>query len=416
VLLVAAAGNEHGGPVIYPAAYDSVIAVSAVDASDKLAEFSSVGEQVELAAPGVSITSTYVGGGYATASGTSMACPHVAGAAALVLSAEGSGARTRLQSTAVDLGTPGRDVKYGYGRVNAAGAAGVIDKPRVLTTIEVSPSTAVLQVGQTQQFSALGEDQYGDTIDPGSVTWDSSVPSVGTIDAGGTFTASAAGTATITATGAGGVSGQATVTVQEAPALATIEVSPATATVEVGQTEQFTASGKDQYGNPIDPGIVSWASSNTGVGVIDASGVFLALGAGETTVSATGTEGVVGYANVTVNETPTTPSIHISDISFDPAVRSWGRWGSWCRVDAVVQISDDSGTTVADAFVHGTWSGAYTQNVSGWTNDAGVVTFYGMRWIKDGGTFTFTVSDIAKTDWLYEPSANTETSDSITLP
>ncbi|MHC4310790.1 MAG: S8 family peptidase, partial [Planctomycetota bacterium] len=77
VILVAAAGND-GGAVDYPAAYGSVIAVSATDSSDGLASFSNYGNEIEIAAPGVNILSTYKGGGYETHSGTSMAAPHVA--------------------------------------------------------------------------------------------------------------------------------------------------------------------------------------------------------------------------------------------------------------------------------------------------------------------------------------------------
>ncbi|MFH1328574.1 MAG: S8 family peptidase, partial [Candidatus Bathyarchaeota archaeon] len=78
-LLVASAGNSgnpagRGDNVGYPAKYDSVIAVAATDQNDKRARFSSTGPAVELAAPGVDILSTYPGG-YATGSGTSMACP-----------------------------------------------------------------------------------------------------------------------------------------------------------------------------------------------------------------------------------------------------------------------------------------------------------------------------------------------------
>ena len=134
VVLVAAAGNS-GGSVSFPAAYSEVIAVSATDESDTLASFSSRGAEVDLAAPGVSIYSTYKGTGYATLSGTSMATPHVAGAAALVLNTavgtydtDGDGAwdpgevQTKLQATAADLGDAGFDNLYGWGLVNAFSA------------------------------------------------------------------------------------------------------------------------------------------------------------------------------------------------------------------------------------------------------------------------------------------------------
>jgi subtilisin family serine protease len=127
IIHVAAAGNSGNPPgrgdnVEYPAAYDSVIAVAATDQSDKRARFSSTGPDVELAAPGVGIYSTYIGG-YTTYSGTSMASPHVAGVVALMIVANVSNIRGQLQSTADDLGDSGKDDKYGYGLVNAAKAA-----------------------------------------------------------------------------------------------------------------------------------------------------------------------------------------------------------------------------------------------------------------------------------------------------
>ena len=85
---VAAAGNNgaSGGAITYPAKYDETIAVSAIDKYDQLASFSSYGPEIDLTAPGVDINSTYNNGYYKVLSGTSMACPHVTGTAALVLS------------------------------------------------------------------------------------------------------------------------------------------------------------------------------------------------------------------------------------------------------------------------------------------------------------------------------------------
>ncbi|WP_254543190.1 S8 family peptidase [Halomarina pelagica] len=127
VLLVAAAGNS--GPctdcVGYPAAYPEVIAVSATDSTDALASFSSTGPEVELAAPGADVLSTVPGGGYDTLSGTSMACPHVAGAGGQLMARgyANAEARDRLAATAEDVGLS--ENEQGNGLLDVAAALGL---------------------------------------------------------------------------------------------------------------------------------------------------------------------------------------------------------------------------------------------------------------------------------------------------
>lgn len=117
VVVMAAAGN--GGPVarpMYPAAYSSVVAVTAVDSAQQVFRLANRGEYLALAAPGVDLRHAQPGGGYAASSGTSFAVPFAVTAAARLSRIQPDvNIIDMLLSSAMDLGPPGRDSIYGYG-------------------------------------------------------------------------------------------------------------------------------------------------------------------------------------------------------------------------------------------------------------------------------------------------------------
>lgn len=126
-LLVAAAGNDNSESVYYPAGYEGVLSVAAVDGSDQKASFSNFGETVDVAAPGVVVKSSFFPGNsaYGNLSGTSMACPMVAGLAAMLKSYDKDLTAQELRTLIVggcdDISesNTGYDGKLGAGRINA---------------------------------------------------------------------------------------------------------------------------------------------------------------------------------------------------------------------------------------------------------------------------------------------------------
>ncbi len=122
VIVIAASGNEGNDERFYPAAFEGVLAVSAVDENRQMADFSNYGTHIDLSAPGFEIVTTTTNNGYVVTSGTSFAAPQVTGVLALSLShhtnLEPDMHVTRLFETAMDEGDPGKDVFYGHGIVN----------------------------------------------------------------------------------------------------------------------------------------------------------------------------------------------------------------------------------------------------------------------------------------------------------
>jgi len=124
-LVICAAGN-NGSSVSFPAQLPLVMAVGATDHNDFPANFTNPGPQVEVAAPGVNILTTTLGGGYQTTSGTSFAAPYTAALAGLIWSQApcltNEEVRQLIIDTADDVHTAGFDNLTGWGRINAGSA------------------------------------------------------------------------------------------------------------------------------------------------------------------------------------------------------------------------------------------------------------------------------------------------------
>ncbi len=144
ILLVAASGNNGNEGVLYPARYPQVIAVGATDQANKRASFSTFGPEVDVAAPGVQVYTTALGGGYAKRSGTSFSSPHVSGLAGLLFSMPGQvtagQVRAAIESGTLDTEQPGWDPYTG---------SGLIQVDAAMAAIASSPSAAPAQMGST---------------------------------------------------------------------------------------------------------------------------------------------------------------------------------------------------------------------------------------------------------------------------
>ena len=187
-VVVAATGNTSGA-VLYPAKYAEAFAVAATDSNDQQYWSSNYGPEVDVAAPGVSIYSTYLGGGYTYMTGTSMAAPHVAGLAALIWSAcpsyTNDEVESRIEMTAVDLGAAGWDLYYGHGRIDAYGAlhcAPSLGANPQSVTFLADDTTDPIPSPQTVSVLNTGCEPitWTATISPSTTTWLTAIPLSGT--------------------------------------------------------------------------------------------------------------------------------------------------------------------------------------------------------------------------------------------
>ncbi len=211
IIVVAAIGNDGPGTSSNPGNIWGVFGVGATDQNDQPASFSS-GEVVswpnppnewpfndtypstyikpDFSAPGVGITSSVPGGGYEAWSGTSMATPHVAGTVALILQAAGwtdfsmpdtpEKVYSILKASAVDLGDPGQDTRYGWGRIDAHAAVEIAQQFAKKSGVEgyvfdienhaPIPWTTVTVVEINKTISVNSEGYFRIPLDPGTYT------------------------------------------------------------------------------------------------------------------------------------------------------------------------------------------------------------------------------------------------------
>jgi thermitase len=178
-VIVAAAGNDGASEVLYPAKYAETLAIAATDSNDQRPWFSNYGPEVDVAAPGVSIYSTYFNSGYTYKSGTSMATPHVAGLAALIWSEypgySNNQVEGRMERTAVDLGAAGWDPYYGHGRIDAQSALCAPDlgaSPQSVIFLADEDTDPIPSVRTVSVLStSCGPITWTAAISPSTTTW-----------------------------------------------------------------------------------------------------------------------------------------------------------------------------------------------------------------------------------------------------
>jgi hypothetical protein len=417
IINISSAGNEgkrnaRGDNVGYPGAYASVVAVAATDINDNRASFSSTGPDVEISAPGVNILSTYQDG-YGTGSGTSMASPHVAGVAALMIKAgitSPDAIRSALQETAIDLGTPGRDWLYGYGLVDAAAAVGgttpVNQSPVVTITAPADGST--FDEGTSVTFTGTANDAEDGTISS-TISWSTQDGPLGTGESVTTVLGLGTHTITATVTDSGGLPGSDSITVtieavsqNQSPAV-TITAPADGSSFDEGTSVTFSGTATDAEDGDLSSSI-SWTSSIDGV--IGAGSSFsntLSVGIHTITASVTDSGGASASDSITVTvEAPPGPedTVSISSITFST---SGGR-NKDAHLEIDIGLEDETGAPVPGAVItiNLYYNGSLYAVASATTDSSGIAPYKFPG--APSGTYVVDVVDVNAPGFVWDGS------------
>ncbi len=422
VAVFAASGNDgYINAISSPACASKVVAVGAVDKLDRRTPYSNESIELDIVAPGTSISSTYLNNQFATLTGTSMATPHVAGVAALILQTDPTlnpiSLRNILENTSFDLGASGYDTIFGHGRVDAFAAFNSANTsppqdntPPIISNIASSPSFVTAIISWTTDEPANSVVNYGIDSSYGSTVFDSNLVTSHSM----VLTGLTEGTLyhfnvnSTDAEGNNSASSDHTFTTLT-PVLNSISVSPQNPSVNVDDTQQFTATGTYSDSSTKDiTNDVSWSSSDTSVATISLSGLVTALSSGTSLISAS-LDGVSD--GTTLSVTADTLTMHVQSI--DLTSNSKGKKGN---VFASVSIHDITGSPVSGATITVEFTGTDgTNTIATSSTDSSGAAQFKFNKLKTGNSFTLTVTNVVKSGLTYDPSSNIETSDSILI-
>jgi len=191
-----------------------------------------------------------------------------------------------------------------------SGTAIVNVSPVPVASLTITPGSATLFPGGTQQLTATARDAVNNLLPGRIITWISGAPSVATVTQGGLVTAVGTGSALIFAASEG-ISTSVTITVSNV-GVAQVRVAPAAPSVQQGRTVQLTATALDAGGQPIIGRSVTWNSANPTIASASSTGLVTGIAPGTASVTAT-IDGVIGTADVTVTATPVASVIIVPD-------------------------------------------------------------------------------------------------------